>query len=78
MTRPMRLHEAAAIAAASSGSPPRAGPASEITRLAPKAKPASSTATLGKSRRNAETMAGEQGGLPMVFLISNAYFATSM
>jgi hypothetical protein len=31
-----------------------------------------------KSQRVAETMAGEQGGLPMVFLISNAYFATSM
>ena len=31
-----------------------------------------------KSRRGAETMAGEQGVVLMVFLISNAYSATSM
>jgi hypothetical protein len=77
----MRLHEAAATAATSSGSSassPRANPANEITRLAQKAKPASSTPTIGESLRGAETMAGEQGILLMVFLISNAYFATSM
>ena len=74
----MRVHEAAATAAASSGSSPRAGPDSEITRLAPKAKPTSSTATLGISRRVAKATDGDQEVPLGVFLISNSYSATSM